>query len=170
MTRAFNESNRPNIFSSIASVLQSFTMSSASGKGSLLSTTSSSSISTPATPLTATKLQYGMSRQKMPSARRGVVSAPAAFDPSRSHSHVGLSDSRKSSSESFVSNPSSEDPILKPAKRTTKKRKRAAVSTEPSPIGCGFDISYRNVYTTTDRNGRTRVGSGSGPSAGCSLM
>lgn len=169
MTKAFNKSNRRNIFSSIADIIQSFTMSSGSGKSSLLSSTSSSSISTPTTPLTATKLQYVMSRQKTPSIRREVVSAPAAFDLPHPYSQAGSS-GRKSSSESFNSSPTSEAPILKPAKRTTKKRKGAAVSTGSSPIGCGFDISYRNIYTTTDRNGRARVGSGSGPPAGCSLM
>lgn len=145
-------------------------MSSGSGKSSLLSTSSSSSISTPSTPLTATKLQHEITCQTGPGARREVVSAPAAFKPTFSYSDVEPFGGGKSSSESFAFSSSSEAPRIKNAKAAAKKRKRAVVSAGSSPIGCRFNVSYRNIYSTTDRNGRARVGSGSGPPAGCSLM
>lgn len=134
------------------------------------SSVTSSSLSAPNTPFATTALRQAHAHGTASAARRQVVSAPVTFSACTSSSGGQSIRGRKLSLGSSSSTSSNEIVMFESAQAAQRKRKRATTSTGSSPSARGFHLSFRNVYATTDRNGRARIGSGSGTPAGCSVM
>ncbi|KAL9595175.1 MAG: hypothetical protein Q9219_006598 [cf. Caloplaca sp. 3 TL-2023] len=130
-----------------------------------------SNLSTPAAPSTNRSSRPERSRPKKAHAFHEVVLAPAASETTLCCSEIKSVDDRKISLDSSASSISGKGFTVDSTKTTKKKRKGVAAPTKSSQTSRrASSLSYSNIYTTTDRSGRARVGSGSGAPGGCLVM